>query len=57
MGIELVCVDGYKKHCYPILTGFIVDYTEQVLITGIKTNMQCLICHIPPKEKKLVTQL
>ena len=38
-GIELVCADGYKRRCYPILAGLMVDYEEQVLITGIKANM------------------
>ena len=38
-GIELVCANGYKKHFYSVLAGLIVDYKEQVLITGIKTNM------------------
>ena len=32
-----------------------VDYEQQVRITGIKANMQYLICHVPPKEKELVT--
>ena len=49
-----MCIDYYKRCCYPILVGFIVDYKEQVLIAGIKANMQYLICYILPKEKKLV---
>ena len=49
--------NGYKKRCYPILTGFMVDYEEQVLITSIKINMQCLICHILAKKRELITQL
>ena len=54
--IKLVCANSYKKHCYPILTGFMVDYKEQFLITGFKANMQYSVCHIPSKEKKLVTR-
>ncbi len=34
-----------------------VDYEEQVFITGIKANMQCSICHVPPKERELVTRM
>ena len=49
--------DSYKRRCYSILESFIVDYKEQVLITGIKGNMQCLIYYILPKEKELVTRL
>ncbi len=55
-GIELVCADGYKRRCYPVLAGLMVDYKEQVLITGIKANMQYSICHVPPKERELVTR-
>ena len=33
--IELVCRDGYKKCCYLILAGLIVNYKEQVFITSI----------------------
>ncbi len=46
-------VDGYKKRCYPVLVGLIVDYEEQVLITGIKANMQCSICQCSIKKKKI----
>ncbi len=49
--------DGFKKRCYPILASLMVDYEKQVLITGIKANMQYSICHIPLKERELVTQL
>ena len=56
-GIELVYTDGYKRRCYPVLAGLMVDYEEQVFITGIKGNMQCSICYVPPKERELVTRL
>ena len=52
-GIELVYTNNYKRRCYLVLAGFMVDYEEQVLITGIKTNMQYLICHILPKKKRV----
>ncbi len=55
-GIEFVCANGYKRRCYPVLAGLMVDYEEQVLITDIKANMQCSICHVPPKERDLVTR-
>ena len=48
--------DGYKHYCYLILTGFMVNYKEQVFIIGIKTNMQYLICYILLKEKELVIE-
>ena len=43
--------NGYKKRCYSILADLMVDYKEQVLIIGIKVNMQYLICHIPQKKR------
>ncbi len=52
--IKLVYVDSYKKCYYLILISFIVDYKKQVIITGIKLNIQYLIFHILPKERKLV---
>ena len=56
-GIELMCVNGNKRHCYPVLACLMVDYNEQVLITGIKANMHCSISHVLPKERELVIWL
>ena len=47
----MVYGDGYKKRCYFILADFIVNCKEQVLIIGIKSNMQFLICHILLKKR------
>ena len=55
-GIEIRCANGSKQHCYPVFAGLMVDYEEQVLITGVKANMQCSICHVPPKERERVTK-
>ena len=55
-GIEIRCADGFKRRCYPVLAGLMVDYEEQVLITGVKANIQCSICHVPPKERECVTK-
>ena len=38
-GIKLICAKGYKRRYYPVLADFMVDYKEQVFITGIKANM------------------
>ena len=46
----MICADGLKYYCYPILIGIIVDYEEQVLIPKINANVQCFIYHIPPQE-------
>ena len=55
-GIEIRCVDDFKRRCYPVLAGLMIDYKEQVLITGVKANMQCFICYVLPKERKHVTK-
>ena len=51
-GIEIRCANCFKRRCYSILAGLMVDYKEQVLITGVKANMQCSIYHVPPKERE-----
>ena len=35
----MIYADGFKRYCYLILAGIIVDYKEQVFIIGIKANM------------------
>ncbi len=54
--IEIICADGLKCRCYLILAGVMVDYEEQVLIIGIKANVQCSICHVSPQEQKNLTK-
>ncbi len=54
--IEMIYGDGLKRHCYPILAGVIFDYKVQVLITRIKTNVQCSVCHILLQEHKNLTK-
>ena len=56
-GIKLMYINNYKKRCYLILAGHIVDYKKQVLITGIKKNIQYLICYILPTKKELIIRL
>lgn len=48
----MLCADGYTRHCYPIIAGFMVDYEEQVLITGVKSGRHCSICQVPPDERE-----
>lgn len=56
-GIEMICVDGLKYHYDPILIGITIDYKEQVLITVIKTNIQCSVCHIFPDKRENLTKI
>ena len=46
----MICIDSLKHRYYLILADIIVDYKEQVLITGIKANMQYFVYHVPLPE-------
>ena len=50
------CADGYYRQCYPIIAGFMTDYEEQVLITGIKKAQHCSVCTVPPHERENLTK-
>ncbi len=47
-----MCTDGNVGQCHPIIAGMSVDYKEQVVITGIKSGMQCSICQVTPNERE-----
>jgi hypothetical protein len=51
----MVCADSFMQKYYPIIARMIVNYEEQILITGIKSGQYCSICQVPPKERKNLT--
>ena len=51
-GLLMMCADGNMRKCHPIIAGMSVDYEEQVVITGIKSGMQCSMCQVPPNERE-----
>lgn len=51
IGTNIHCADGFTRCCHPIIGGMMVDYEEQVHITGIKKNRHCSICRVPPDER------
>jgi hypothetical protein len=55
-GFLVTCADGHTRQCYPIIAGFMADYEEQVLITGIKKAQHCSICIVPPHERENLTK-
>ena len=55
-GFLVKCADGHNRQCYPIIAGFMADYEEQVLITGIKKAQHCSICTVPPHERENLTK-
>lgn len=54
--IEMICTNGFKRCCYLILMSVIVDYKKQVLIIGIKVNMQCSIYLVPSQVQENLTK-
>ena len=55
--IESLLIIWADENVHPILAGMSVDYKEQVVITGIKSGMQCSIYQISPKEPKDLCQM
>ena len=56
-GSKIRYANSFKRRCYPVFVGLMVDYKEQVLITGVKANMKCFICLILPKKREYVIKL
>ena len=55
-GIKIRYANSFKQRCYPIFSSLMVGYKEQILITDIKANMQCFICHLLLKEGECLTK-
>ena len=54
-GINIRCADDQVRKCYPYIHGVMVDYPEQVKITGVKGNYHCPICQIPSDQRENMT--
>ena len=52
-GIKIWCTNRFKKCYYFVLASLMIDYKEQVLIIGMKANIQYFIYHILPKKSKM----
>ena len=50
-GIEVWYANCFKQHCYLIFAGLMVDYEEKILITSIKTNIQCFIRYTSKRKR------
>lgn len=48
----MMCADKNVQQCHPIIGDMSVNYKEQIVIMGIKSGIQCLMCHIPPEKCK-----
>jgi hypothetical protein len=46
------CANQKYRCCFSIITEFICDYEEQILITNIKNDQYCIICQISFDERE-----
>ena len=51
-GWNIPCSDGWYRRCFPMLAVMAIDYEEQVLITGVKSNRHCSLCTIDPDMRE-----
>ena len=49
-GINLMCPDGQRRLCFPVLAQYIADYEEQRVLASI-LNGYCPKCMIPRYHK------
>ncbi len=47
-----MCTDRRVRQCHPIIAGMSVDYEKHVVISDIKSGMQCSMCQVPPEERE-----
>jgi len=48
-GIAIDCADGKVRQCFPMLSAWIADHMENVVLHGLKTNA-CPKCEVPTHE-------
>ena len=48
-GVPIDCADGKIRRCFPILSGWIANHMEHVLLHGIKSNA-CPKCEVPTED-------
>jgi len=49
-GVNLLCPDGNRRHCFPVLAQYVADYEEQRLLASILQGF-CPKCVIPAFRK------
>ena len=49
-GLLMIWIDENMQKCHPIITSISINYKEQVMITSIKSGIQCTICQVPPNK-------
>ena len=45
-GVNLLCPDNERRHCFPVLAQYIADYEEQRVLTSIVSG-NCVKCTLP----------
>ena len=48
-GVPIECANGKIRRCFPILSGWIVDHMENVLLHRMKSN-SCPKCKVPTED-------
>lgn len=48
--LKTTCADGEVQIYYPVIAEFIPNYEEQVVITNIKSGIQCPTCTVPANK-------
>jgi hypothetical protein len=51
-GLKIKCADGQYQNYFPIITGIMADYEEQVLLTSVKSRRHYTIYQVPPLEQE-----
>ncbi len=51
-GFLMKCVDSQYRRCFSLLSRFVCDYEEQVIITDVKSEQHCIICRISSGERE-----
>ena len=51
-GLLIICFDKYIQQCYSIIANISIDYKKQVMIIGIKLEMQYFIYQVPHKKRE-----
>ena len=54
-GINLLCPNGKRRLCFPVLAAYIADYQEQHVLASIMAG-HCRKCTIPAHRRKLLRE-
>ena len=53
-GVNLLCPDNQRRHCFPILAQYIADYEEQRVLASIVSGY-CVKCTLPSHRSNVAS--